>query len=151
MEMKMFSLEKRKLRGELYFTAPYGHLKGDFSEVGAGLFSQIASGRMRGNCLKSCQWRFRWEKFLPWKGYHALEQAASEVTQSPCLEVSERCAGRALRDMGCWCLAVWDQQLDWTILKHFSNLNHSMIICPKTDKANTWTYFFAKTTNYTDY
>lgn len=33
----------------------------------------------------------------------------------------------------------------------FSNLNHSMIICPKTDKANTWTYFFAKTTNYTDY
>lgn len=149
MEMKVFSLEKRRLSGD--FPAPYRYLKGDWNEVGMGLFSQAASDRMRGNCLKLRQWRVRWEKFLPWKGYQALEEAASKVAQSPHLEVFEKWADRALRDVGWWCLAVLEQQLDWMILKGFSNLNHPLIICIKTDKANTQTYFLPKTTNYTDY
>ena len=96
-ERGLFSLEKRKLRGDLVNASK--HLQGGCQEDGARLFPVVPSDRTRGNGHKMRQRKFQLnmrKNFFPLRVTEPWPRLPRKAVESPSLEIFKTCLDKVL-------------------------------------------------------
>lgn len=99
-------------RAGMSWGTPCHSLQAGCSKVEVDLFSQVTSNRMKGNGIRFCQERFRWDIMKNFFMEIVKHWEQPDQVESPSLWVFKGCTNVVLTDM---------------VFKVFSNLDYSMI------------------------
>ena len=87
-ELGLFSVEKRRLRGDLI--SPFQYLKGAYRKAGEGLFSRLYNDKTRGNGFRLQECTFRLDIsniFFTMRVVRHCKRLPREVVAAPSLEM----------------------------------------------------------------